>query len=213
MALSTYPELRLIRSHYPQVTTLLFDMDGTLFDTEIYHTRALEMIGEEFRIIPPYGPEKLHQELIGRADELIYELVKNWPGFPSHWDVTSFIQQKNQRLLTLLSQLNGPSFFASELSDLLIHARKDKLQLGLVTSSEKLITHELLRLVGLESFFDLVLTRDDSQELKPSPWPYLRAMDDLNCHHNHTLIFEDSSVGLTAAMASGAHVIKAQWYR
>lgn len=212
LTMQTVPDLEQLRAGFPSMKTLLFDMDGTLFDTEIYHTQALQKIGQDHRIHPPLGPQELHQLLMGKADHLIYELVKEWRGFPEHWDVHTFVQEKNRHLLEILNKLGGDVFFSPQLALLLAQARAGGLQLGLVTSSEKLITQELLRLVKLEEFFDLVITRDDSEEVKPSPWPYLKAMEQLGTSHELTVIFEDSSVGLSAATASRAHVIKAEWY-
>lgn len=212
IAMQTIPNLDQLLAGFPSVKTLLFDMDGTLFNTEIYHTQALQKIGQEQKIMPPFGPRELHQLLMGKADHLVYELVKDWPGFPEHWNVHTFVQEKNRHLLEILKQVAGRDFFSPDLESLLLAAKAKKFQLGVVTSSEKLITQELLRLVSLDQFFDFVLTRDDSLEVKPSAWPYLKAMEVLGAQHEETLIFEDSDVGLMAAASSHAHVIKAEWY-
>lgn len=212
LAMKTVPHLNHLKGGFPGVNTLLFDMDGTLFDTEIYHTQALQKIGQEQRILPPLGPAELHQLLMGKADHLVYEIVKDWKGFPEHWDVHTFVNEKNRHLLAILKSVKGDAFFSPAIRSLLTDAKAEGFKLGLVTSSEKLITQELLALVKLEHFFHYVLTRDDSLEVKPQPWPYLKAMETLQSSHETTLIFEDSNVGLTAAQRSHAHVIKAEWY-
>ncbi len=124
----------------------------------------------------------------------------------------TFVNEKNRHLLDILKSVHGDTFFSPAIRLLLDSAKAEGFKLGLVTSSEKLITQELLRLVELENFFHFVLTRDDSEEVKPEPWPYLKAMEILKSSHENTLIFEDSNVGITAAQRSLAHVIKAEWY-
>lgn len=206
------PTLDLLLSAYPGVNTLFFDMDGTLFDTEPYHTQAFLKIGKDHQIIPPHPLEIIHEMLVGKADHLVYEVVKSWKGFPEHWKVEDFVLEKSQNLMTILQQLMPDSFFNPKLRKLLLEARTRKMYLGLVTSSEKDITTYLLHLAGLEGFFDLVLTRDDCPRHKPDPWPYFKAIESAGVSAHEVLVFEDSGVGIEAAHASGAHVIKVKWH-
>lgn len=212
MPMKSIPDLQMLKAGFPSVKTLLFDMDGTLFDTEKYHTLALQKIGQEQKIIPPLGPKEVHELMMGKADHLLFELIKDWPGFPAVWSVRDFVDEKNRQLLKLLSSIDGASYFAPALKSLLLEARDHGLNVGLVTSSEKVITRELLNMAGLSQFFSYVLTRDDSEKVKPDPWPYLRAMEHFKAFPQETLVFEDSKVGMEAAHAAGAHIIKAEWY-
>jgi len=62
--------------------------------------------------------------------------------------------------------------------------------------------------IGAHADFDLILAGEDVKEGKPSPEIYLTAMSRLGVLPGETLVFEDSSVGLQAAMAAGAQYIK-----
>ena len=207
----TIPSLHELKQGFPGVLVMLFDMDGTLFDTEKYHEQALQLIAYEKKIRPPMNAEELHLLMMGKADHLIYEIAKDWPGFPAQWSVRDFVGEKNKKLLQILSKADATKYFHLPLKNLLFEAKKT-LKIGLVTSSEKVITTELLKLTGLETTFDYILTRDDSVKVKPDPWPYLTAMKFFNSDGHSTMIFEDSNVGIEAARASGAHVIKAEWF-
>ncbi len=212
IAMKTVPDLNALKAGFPGLRTLLFDMDGTLFDTEKYHTLALQSIGHDHQIIPPVGPKEVHQMLMGKADHLVFDLVKEWPNFPKHWDVHTFVNEKNRHLLNILSKVDGSTYISPMLVDLLEAAKNEGMQMGLVTSSEKVITVELLKLAKIGHYFSYVLTRDDSVKVKPDPWPYKTAMAHFEAQAESTLIFEDSNVGIEAAQASGAHVIRAEWY-
>jgi beta-phosphoglucomutase-like phosphatase (HAD superfamily) len=212
LSMKTVPELETLKAAYPGLQTILFDMDGTLFDTEKYHTMALQSIGEEQSIIPPFGPKELHEIMMGKADHLLFELIKDWPGFPAHWTARDFVNEKNRHLLNIIKNLDGKSYISEGIEKLLSAAKLSNIQVGLVTSSEKIITKELLALSGLAHYFEYILTRDDSLKVKPDPWPYLTALTHFNAQPETTIVFEDSYVGLEAAAGAGVHVIKAEWY-
>ena len=210
--MSKIPSLSLLKASFQGLKGLFFDMDGTLFDTEGLHEEAFVKIGEEYKIEAPYSREVVHGLLMGKADYLVYDVVKTWKNFPKHWSVEDFVNCKNQHLLEILKTVDPKSFFPQGNLSLLHEARKNGLFLALVTSSEKIVTKELLRAAGLENFFDFELTRDDCPHHKPHPWPYLHAISKSKFLPSEIVIFEDSDVGLKAASASGCHVIKVEWF-
>lgn len=65
-----------------------------------------------------------------------------------------------------------------------------------------------LNYIGAVNDFDLILAGEDVKDGKPSPEIYNTVMSRMGISPNETLIFEDSSVGLQAAHAAGAHYIK-----
>lgn len=212
ISMNKIPDLALLKAAYPGLKTLLFDMDGTLFDTEKYHTLALQCIGRDQKINPPLAPKELHALMMGKADHLLFDLIKDWPGFPKQWDVHAFVAEKNRYLLEILGELESSTYVAPAMIALLNEAKSEGLQIALVTSSEKVITEQLINLTKLSGAFAYVLTRDDSLRVKPDPWPYLQAMKHFSARPEFTLIFEDSLIGLESGRAAGAHLIKAEWY-
>jgi HAD superfamily hydrolase (TIGR01509 family) len=212
LSMKVIPDLKLLKAGFPGFKTLLFDMDGTLFDTEKYHTLALQGIGRDQKITPPLGPTELHALMMGKADHLLFDLIKDWPGFPKNWDVRTFVNEKNRYLLDIFKKIDSSTYLAPAIKTLLDEAKSEGIQIGLVTSSEKIITQELISLTKLGDSFAYVLTCDDSLKVKPDPWPYLHAMKNFNAQPETTIIFEDSLVGLEAGKGSGAHLVKAEWY-
>ena len=206
------PELLTLRAGFPSVETFLFDMDGTLFDTEKFHALALRGLGNKFSINPPLSESEVYELMVGKADHLLFEIIKDWPGFPPDWTALDFVREKNNLLISILKNTDADSFFRPAMQKLLQEIRQSNLNLGLVTSSEKIVTLELLKIAGLEQTFNLILTRDDCPKVKPDPWPYVEAMRLLKTDYEKVLIFEDSLVGIEAARNSKAHVIKAKWY-
>jgi beta-phosphoglucomutase len=206
------PTLTELKAGFPSLKALFFDMDGTLFNTESIHAEAMFLIAKKYKIRPPFPPEAVHQLMMGKADHLVFEIIKDWEGVPKDWTAMDFISEKNANLIELLKTSDSNIWFAKEVLSLLNEARNNGLFVALVTSSEKVVTEELLRIAKLDKFFDYVLTRDDTPHVKPDPWPYLKAREVSGFEVFETLIFEDSNVGLEAATTSGAHVIKVEWY-
>lgn len=212
LAFKSIPELFELQAGYPGLKAMFFDMDGTLFNTESYHADALLKMAAIYNIRSPYSIEVVHELMVGKADHLVFDIIKDWEGVPRHWTVKDFVDQKNNFLIEILAQVDSRDYFPEKTFKLLEEAKQAGLYLALVTSSEKIITEELLKMAKLADLFDLILTRDDCLNHKPDPWPYLRALDVSGHDKSSTLIFEDSHVGLSAALSSGAHVIKVEWF-
>lgn len=212
MPFTKVPTLSELKKGYPSVKTLFFDMDGTIFNTESIHADAMFVIAAKYKIRPPHSPEAVHDLMMGKADHLVFELIKDWEGVPKHWTAQDFIDEKNFNVIDLLKKTPLANYFAPEMQTLLNDARAEKMFVALVTSSEKVVTEELLKIAKLDSFFDLVLTRDDCPKHKPDPWPYIKAKEISGFEKFEILIFEDSNVGLEAATSTGSHVIKVEWY-
>jgi beta-phosphoglucomutase len=211
--ISEVPDLIDLKSRFNDLKSILFDMDGTLFNTEKYHAIALKNLGEELNICSPLSEKEMFHLMVGKADHLLFEIIKAWPSFPAQLSVEEFIHLKNNHLLNILRKTNSEKYFSEKLRSLLIEIKKNNLFIGLVTSSEKIITHELLKSSQIMDYFNIILTRDDSLRVKPDPWPYLYTMTQSNFTPQETLIFEDSNVGIEAAEKSGANVLKVNWYK
>ena len=63
-----------------------------------------------------------------------------------------------------------------------------------------------LLLRDIDDYFSYVLTSTEAKEPKPSPMPYLQAMEFLSLNPNQTLIIEDSKTGLLSGIKSNAIV-------
>lgn len=209
---SSFPTLQDLRSRHPALRGVLFDMDGTLFQTEEIHADVLRQMAVDWKIRPPFPPEEVETRLKGMADRQVLAIARSWQGFPADLDDAAFIQEKNDRLLKMIPHSPLEKWCAPAMTQFLNEAKAAGLILAIVTSSERVITDQLLEVSGLASLFDLVITLQDVRFAKPHPWPYLQAMQQLNIGPRETVIFEDSTPGLTSARESGAWVIEAQWW-
>lgn len=188
---------------------LVFDMDGTLINSEPLHMEAIIKVLQRRGINPDFmTPEFCHQS-VGKADkDLLHEVFPTW----SEQEVAAFIEEKSQTLLEILE-----SKTTDDLKHLITPGVEDflkaKSQIGfpklfLMTASEAPVVAPLLKKAGLYDYFNEVFSRECTARTKPSASPYLFLMRRHQLKSDHTLIFEDSPTGLRAAQESGARVIR-----
>lgn len=210
--MTTFPTLEALRAPQPSLRAILFDMDGTLFQTEEIHGEVLREMAQDWKLRPPFPPSEVEARLKGMSDAQVVELARSWEGFPLTLSVEDFIQEKNQRLQRLIPRIPVQQWCSSELVKLLHDSRAQGLATAVVTSSERVVTDLLLKTAHLTSLFDTVITLQDVRHAKPHPWPYLQAMLQLGVGPRETVIFEDSTPGLASARASGARAIQVDWW-
>ncbi|MFT3922059.1 MAG: HAD family hydrolase [Myxococcales bacterium] len=76
-------------------------------------------------------------------------------------------------------------------------------RMAIVTSSRRVHFDAIHRTSGLPARFELILAREDYENSKPDPEPYLTALSRLNVAAGECLVIEDSERGLSAAHAAG----------
>jgi len=195
---------------FPEVTTFLFDMDGTVMFTERLHAMAINQIlkendGNEFEL------DVLENICLGLNDEVIYKKLQK-DHLLTELSLEDFLNFKTQVFSEMLKSVEPSDIFNPDVLTLLKEIKASKSKMALVTSSERETTHQLLEFLNIKSLFDVIITREDTEQNKPYPAPYLYAFDQLGTNANNCLIFEDSIVGLKAAKASLANVFEVRWY-
>lgn len=75
------------------------------------------------------------------------------------------------------------------------------------TAREKNLRN-VIRYIGIEEYFDLILAGESVNKGKPDPEIYLKVLQQLACKPEEALIFEDSEVGFKAAANAGIRYIK-----
>ena len=177
---------------------ILFDLDGTLIDTE---SLALTSGMAAFAAVGyPVDLAFLH-ELVGRDQPTAGRIItQRLPGVDLRdlnrlWQ--SGFKAGVDRGLTL-----KPG--ASEL----LSGHVPHLPRALVTSSGRSEAHHKLGIAGLTGHFAEVITLDDVQQAKPAPEPYLLAATRLGVAPGRCLVFEDSETGAEAAHRAGCIVVQ-----
>ncbi len=198
--------------------SFLFDMDGTIIQSEPIHALALQMILKDVGLNLKLS--KLENDFIGLPDPDVYRRVFKEGHYGPILSKTvssedEFIDIKNRVISEIIENIPSIEFqklLIPGLTDFLKEIKANKLFLGLVSASEEPIIHLILEKAKILDLFDVVTPRLKNKPNKPDPFPYVSTMDQLGASPEKTIIFEDSESGLKAANSSGAgKVIKVKW--
>ena len=186
----------LIFHDYP-VQGAIFDMDGTMFDTERLRFQTLkqaskELIGQEFS-------DDYLMQCLGLSAKTAEQLAKKYYG-----DNISYpeIRQRADTLELELIRQNGVPV-KKGLMQVLERLRKSGLRIAVATSSRRAIAEEYLINANVYKFFDLLVCGDEVERGKPHPEIFIQAAQKLNLQPEQCLMFEDSENGICSACDAG----------
>ncbi|WCN84641.1 HAD family hydrolase [Micromonospora sp. LH3U1] len=178
---------------------MLFDMDGTLVDSEKLWDVALQELARE------YGGElsaDARRSIIGTNMAESMRMVHDDLGQPER-DPEISAAWINARILELFH--TGLSWRPGAFA-LLRAVRSAGIPTALVTSSGRALVEIALDTLGRDNF-DAVVCGDEVVATKPHPEPYLTAARLLSVPIERCVAIEDSSTGVASAFASGAAVL------
>ncbi len=176
---------------------LLFDLDGTLIDTESLAVAAglvaFEAAGH------PVDMAFMHR-LVGIDGPTSAKIIR------AHLPLVELAQLDALWREGFEARMRESLTLKPGVTELLSHALH--LPRVLVTSSRRVDAHKKLGMAGLGQTFAHVVTVDDVTNAKPHPDPYLLAASLLGVPPARCLVFEDSEAGAQAAHRAGCVVVQ-----
>jgi HAD superfamily hydrolase (TIGR01509 family) len=177
---------------------VLWDMDGTLIDSEPY------WIAEEMHLVKSFGgvwTEENAHALVGNPLEVSAQFILD------HSPVEMSVAQVVDRLMHgVMRRVEDRMPWRPGALELLSALKAEGVRNALVTMSWRPFTDLLVRLVPRGSF-DIVVPGDAVQHGKPHPEPYLRAVGLLGVDAADCVAIEDSPAGVRSAVAAGVPTI------
>lgn len=183
-----------MKKNPPLVRAVVFDMDGTMFNTEdIYDRSGSELLGRrgmEFT-------KELKLRMMGLQTRKAIEVMRDACGLDD--SVDDLLEESDSIFLNLLTQhiakMRG-------LDELLLELERRELPKAVATSSVRKLAEVALGHFDLIPRFEFVLTSESVVKGKPEPDIYLLAAEKLGLEPANILVLEDSHIGSFAAAAA-----------
>lgn len=199
----------------PQLKALLFDVDGTLADTERDgHRVAFNKAFREAGLDWDWTVE-LYADLLtvtGGKERIRYFLEKYLPDFTPEEGIPDFAARMHKRKTHFYLHMlqDGEIPLRNGVARLLNEARNAGLRLGIATTTTpENVTYLLRATLGEESigWFDCIAAGDIVPAKKPAPDIYLYAMEMMQLQPEECLAFEDSDNGIRSSTAASLKTI------
>ena len=178
---------------------VVFDADGTLFDTENLMYEVWIEVGEEMNF--PY-PGREYLDYVGLNRAAVLALMKERYG--DGFDGAEFMVRCVARLSQRIEKEGVP--LKPGVREILTFLRERNIPVGLATSTHRVRTDRRLELCGLGEYFQAVTTGDEVSSGKPHPEIYLTNCRKLGLSPEKCLAVEDSKNGILSARAAGMSV-------
>jgi HAD superfamily hydrolase (TIGR01509 family) len=172
---------------------LLFDLDGTLAETDSLHLPTW------VDVLRPYGievdEEYYKARISGRCNSKIVEDLLPDLSAEDRRDLAEAKEASFRKHAGELEPLPG-------LLDFMEEAKDREFSLALVTNAPEENVEAILLALDLGVFFDELLLSDEVGLVKPDPAPYKAALERLGVGPDEALAFEDSTSGIASAVGA-----------
>ncbi len=177
---------------------VLFDMDGTLVDSEPLHDISRRAFLRSLGI-----PEDYSQNAIGYSKSVFW--AKAIEDYHLQKAPQTLAKEEFDALLTYVKE-HGISVFPG-ISETLVALKAEQIPTAVVSSSLRSFVEPVLTMTGLSGYFDLIVTVDEVKAPKPAPEIYQLALQKLDATPAQGVAVEDSRTGARAAKAAGLYCI------
>lgn len=184
------------------IKLVVFDLDGVLADSRELHYSSLNLALAE--VNPKYVIFRDEHTAIfdGLPTSKKLKMLTERKGLPVEFYQTIWQRKQHHTAFAINMEIH-PNL---DLIDLFRDLRNDGIKVSVASNSIRDNVRLILHRLGLLSLIDYYYSNEDVEKPKPHGEIYMRAMLDAGVNATETLVVEDSHVGRTAAIASGAHL-------
>ncbi|HEY9708555.1 MAG TPA: HAD family phosphatase [Oculatellaceae cyanobacterium] len=180
------------------LTAVLFDLDGTLVNTDPLHYQTWQEMLRDYGLEIDQAFYKAR--ISGRLNPLIVQDLLPHLSFEAGQQLADYKEARFREIGLSLTPLAG-------LLDLLAWIETQGLRKAVVTNAPRENVNFLLEVLKLADTFDRVVLAEDAIAGKPDPAPYKLALSLLGVSPKEAIAFEDSCSGIHSAVGAGIYTI------
>ena len=185
-----------------KIKACLFDLDGVIVDTAVYHFQAWRRLANELGFD---FTEHQNEQLKGISRMESLELILKWGNVAlTEAEKLAWATRKNDWYLDLV-KLMTPKEVLPGVAKFLTDLRKAdiKIALGSASKNSKLI----LERINMLDYFDAIIDGNNITKGKPDPQVFLMGAEATGTLPSECVVFEDAVAGIQAAKAGGMKAI------
>ena len=177
----------------PKAKALIFDLDGTLADTMPVHFLAYKHILVNYGI--NFTPE-LFAKLAGIPAVGTIEKLNEWFGTNMNAEeVGHFKEREYEKIMHKMKPIVPVVELAKKYHGIL--------PMAVGTGGYKRLAWKTMDILGLDKYFDILVSTEDVSRPKPFPDTFLKCAELLGVNPSVCEVFEDAQLGIQAANAAG----------
>ncbi|MBF0695543.1 MAG: HAD family hydrolase [Flavobacterium sp.] len=183
------------------ITTVIFDMDGVIVDTEPVHYFAFQ---QHFKLLNIEIPRELYATFTGNSTKNIYQKLKDQFG----------LQEEVEKLVDIKRAIFNDAFDSKEdlflldgVLDLIVDLHQNGMQLILASSSAYVTIEKIFNRFKLHQYFSHIVSGEDFPQSKPHPAIFEKAAELSGHPKEKCIVIEDSTNGIKSAKSAGIFCI------
>ena len=180
------------------IQACIFDLDGVIVDTAVYHYQAWKRLANELGFD---FTEAQNERLKGISRMRSLELILEWGGIhKTAAEQQALATRKNDWYVEMINQMT-PQEILPGAKEFLEQVRSAGLKTALGSASKN--SSAILERTGLLPLFDAIVDGNTVTASKPDPEVFLKGAAALGIAPAHCVVFEDAIAGIAAAKAAG----------
>lgn len=178
---------------HPTAKALIFDLDGTLSDSLPVHIASWHVVCSRLNCS---FDERIIVEMTGMPTISFAERIKREQNLEVNTE--EIVKMKQQEFWHNINRIKP--------HDAVVNLMKEahgKIPMAVGTGASRQSAMLQLKELGIDHFFDAIVTADDVQLHKPEPETFLQCAKKLKVEPQFCQVFEDGELGMFAALAAG----------
>jgi HAD superfamily hydrolase (TIGR01509 family) len=179
---------------------IIFDWDGVIIDSSAYHEESWERLSREIK--KPLTPDHFIKGYGMKNEYIIPELL----GWAKEYSEIRKLSLRKEAIYRQVVNEKGLSALPG-VKEWLECVSKNNVPCALGSSTQRDNIRQGLAILGFENYFQGIVTGDDVTKGKPDPQIFLLAAETIHLPPQRCVVFEDTPVGIDAALGGGMKVI------